>query len=77
MYITSMLDIWNNFVNTVIRDLPDYWKALICLCAFALGCLCFAKSIVKKDKKLIPFSTGLFLLSLVFFAIVVLYIIYW
>lgn len=77
MNISMMLDVWNNLVNELIRSLPDYWKALICLVCFALGSLCLAKSIVTKDKKLIPFKTGMFLLSLLFFAILILYIIYW
>ncbi len=77
MYISLMLDVWNNLVNTLIRDLPDYAKGIICLVCFALGCLCFAKSIIKKDKKLIPFSFGMIMLSILFFAIVILYVIYW
>lgn len=77
MYISSMLNVFNNLVNECIRSLPDYWKAIICLACFSLGLICFAKSIVKKDKKLIWFSTGMFLLSLLFFAVLFLYIYYW
>ena len=77
MNISLMLDVWNNLVNELIRSLPDFWKAIICLVTFALGCLCFAKSIVTKDKKSIPFKTGVILLSILFFAIMILYIIYW
>ena len=74
MNFAVMLDVFNTIINECIRNIPDYWKAIICLVSFALGCLCLAKSIVTKDKKLIPFKTGMFLLSLLFFAVMLVYV---
>ena len=75
--LATLLDTYNSFVNTVVRQLPDYWKALICIACFAIGMWCFAKAIVLKDKKLFPFKTGMFLIFLLCIGICVFYVYYW
>ena len=75
--ISVLLDFYNTFVNTVVRQVPDFWKAVICLASFTIGMYCFAKAIVLKDKKLFPFKTGMFLVFLLCIAICVFYLYYW
>ncbi len=75
--VALLLDTYNTFVNTVVRQLPDFWKAVICLAAFSLGMWCLAKAVVLKDKKLFPFRTSYFVVFLLCIGICVFYVYYW
>lgn len=75
--VALLLETYNTFVNTVVKQLPDFWKAIICLASFTIGMWFLAKAIVLKDKKLFPFKTGMFLAFLVCLGICIFYVYYW
>ena len=72
MLIFQLMDTFNTFFNTIVRELSPVLKGFIAICFFTLAMFCLAKSIIKKDKNF-PLKIGKFILFLIFLGIAILY----
>lgn len=70
-----MLDFFNNMINTLFRDIPDYLRYILILVFLALAFFSLAKTLnLKKDAEKAPVRYGFLLLFILFFVLCMLYI---
>ncbi len=70
-----MLDFFNNLINTVFRDIPDYLRYILIIVFLAFSFFFLAKTVnLKKDADKSPIKYGNLFLFLVFFTLSMLYI---